>query len=69
MNDKAVSSDHASGQWRAGTPQRYSINYGRYLSLGGPVRVEELMRGFVSGGANYDDMPDCSSSAWFSINS
>jgi hypothetical protein len=42
--------------YKANRPQRYSINYNRYLSLGGPARLEELVGGFVTGGANQHDM-------------
>jgi hypothetical protein len=42
--------------YSASLPQRYSVNYARYLSLGGPVQLEEFVRGFVAGGENQHDM-------------
>ncbi len=42
--------------FKADLPQRYSVNYQRYVSLGGPVRLEEFVEGFVAGGLNQSDM-------------
>jgi hypothetical protein len=42
--------------YTANLPQRYSVNYARYLSLGGPVQLDEFVRGFVAGGENRHDM-------------
>lgn len=42
--------------YRADLPQRYSVNYSRYLSLGGPVGLDELVKGFIAGGMNQHDM-------------
>jgi len=42
--------------YTASLPQRYAVNYARYLSLGGPVRLEEFVQGFVAGGENQHDM-------------
>lgn len=42
--------------WSANPPQRYLGNYGLYLARGGPVRLEEDVRGFVADGANGGDM-------------
>jgi len=57
MNDTAKSPPNAIGPWqsRGSTPQRYSVNYKRYLSLDGKVPVDEWANGFVAGGANQDD--------------
>ncbi len=47
---------HQPWPYQANLPQRYSINYGAYLGLGGPVCLSEFVKGFVSGGINQHDM-------------
>ena len=42
--------------YTASLPQRYAVNYTRYLNFGGPVRLEEFVQGFVAGGENQHDM-------------
>lgn len=42
--------------YRADRPQRYLGNYELYKRIGGRVDLEELVKGFVSGGVNQGDM-------------
>jgi len=42
--------------YRADCPQRYTVNYGKYLSRGGRVHLEEDVKGFVAGDLNRGDM-------------
>src|SRR3982750_3652261 len=42
--------------YTADHPQRYTVNYQHYLNRGGPVRLDEFVKGFVTGGMNHGDM-------------
>ncbi len=52
------SETRASLKWpyTADCPQRYSVNYQRYLARGGQIRFEQDVEGFVAGDMNRGDM-------------
>ena len=58
MNDHRSMASGEALPWpyRADRPQRYQGNYSTYRRLGGPVDLENFVRGFVAGGINHSDM-------------
>jgi hypothetical protein len=55
MSDKSPFHSYG-GKLRADPPQRYSGNYARYLARGGKLRLEDDLKGYLTGGTHNSDM-------------